>query len=122
MLSSLFIFLTIINVLPHLTMAGTQNMSCMKDDTAGDRAERIQSIADHILKQLGYNRAPSVPKTMPPKKLMMDYKILKLRAHEECDIIESHAVNVDTIPGRTWSMIAVRNGESGYGFKRGSCI
>lgn len=101
-------------------MASTQNMSCMKGDTAGDRAEKIQSIADHILKQLGYDKAPSVPKTMPPKKLMMDYKILKQRAHEECDIIESHAVNVDTIQGRTLSMTTVRNGESGYGFKRGS--
>lgn len=103
-------------------MASKQNMSCMKGDTAGDRAEKIQSIADHILKQLGLNRAPSVPKTMPPKKLMMDYKILEQRAHEECNIIESHAVNIDTIPGRTLSTTTLRSGESGYGFKRGSYI
>ena len=104
MLSNLLIFLIAINAFPDLTMGSE---SCTKSDTAGNRTKQIQSIADYILKQLGYTEAPIVSaNTTLPDKLKTDYEMQKEQlqmqreVHEECDIKGTNAVNVNTIPGK----------------------
>jgi len=120
-------------VLPYLTNSTSgQQLQC-GEPTAGrmiNKTEQIQSIANYILKLLGYSKAPNVLSNSVPKKDEMTAYRLQIQRGDtenkgECNSDNTeplNAINVTTIPGQAMHLQSTSESGSGSDTKRGGYI
>ena len=116
------ILLITINIFPYLTSEQQCNGTSAAT-AAGNRSQQIQSIADYILKQLGFNQPPNASSIGISQDKVTDYQMQKRREANyqyECDAKNSNAISVNTIKGKPLHLQSASESGSGSDSKRGS--
>lgn len=123
-LRAYLILLIIINVFPYLT--SEQNCNETSVGAAGNiisRSKQIQSIADYILRQLGFTQPPNASSTGISQDKVTDYQMQKRREanyQHKCDTENSNAISVSTIKGKPLHLQSASESGSGSDSKRGT--
>lgn len=132
MLRGHLILLITVLYLPYLTNSTNEQQLQCGEPTTGrmiNKTEQIQSIANYILKLLGYNMVPNVPsKSTPKRNDTTAYHIQMQRGTDrdnqgECNADNTeeslHAKSVITIPSQPMHLQSASESGSGSDTKRG---
>ena len=130
MIRGYLVLVIIINGFPYLTSG---QCNAIEKDIV-NRTEKIQSIAEYILQQLGLNQPPHKNNrttniaTSEAEKRVTDYYILTQRHNKtkvhECDhnTESPDAKNISTIPGEPLNVQSASESGSGSDSKRGMIV
>lgn len=123
-LRAYLILLIIINVFPYLTSEQNCNGNGTSVGAAGNivsRSKQIQSIADYILRQLGFTQPPNASSAGISQDKVTDYQMQKRREanYHNCDTENSNAISVNTIKGKAMHLQSASESGSGSDSKRG---
>ena len=118
------ILLITINSFPYLTSEQHCNETSVAAAAGNiiNKSKQIQSIADYILKQLGFIQPPNASHTGISQDKVTDYQMQKRREanyQHECDTKNANAISVNTIKGKPLHLQSASESGSGSDSKRG---